>query len=137
MFFNMHKIKSLRHRIMGWSLRKKIIYGVILLFVVFIGYKIFGPKDNSANITTDIVKRENLKQTILATGQVTSTTDLSLSFSSSGVVKTLRVKVGDKVKARQTLATLDQGNELAALTSARGAVASAEARYKRTLEGVS
>src|SRR5665811_434180 len=107
MFFNMHKIKSLRHRIMGWSLRKKIIYGVILLFVVFIGYKIFGPKDNSANITTDIVKRENLKQTILATGQVTSTTDLSLSFSGSGIAKSLRVKVGDNVKAGQILATLN------------------------------
>ena len=133
----MHRIKNLKHRIMGWSLRKKIIYGVIVLLVIFVGYKIFGPKDNSANITTDIVRRENLRQTILATGQVTSTTDLSLSFSGSGIVKTLKVKVGDNVKAGQILATLDQGKELAALTSARGAVAAAEARYKRTIEGAS
>lgn len=133
----MHKIKSLKHRIMNWSLRKKIIYALLLLFVIFIGYKIFGPKDNSANITSDFVVRDNLRQTILATGQVTSTTDLNLSFSSSGIVKSLRVKVGDKVKAGQILATLDQGKELAALTSARGAVAAAEARYKRTVEGAS
>lgn len=133
----MHRIKNLKHRIMNWSLRKKIIYGVIVLLVILGGYKIFGPKDNSANITTDFVRRENLKQTVLATGQVTSTTDLNLSFSGSGIVKTLRVKVGDNVKTGQILATLDQGKELAALTSARGAVAAAEARYKRTVEGAS
>jgi RND family efflux transporter MFP subunit len=105
--------------------------------VVFGAYKIWGPKDNSANITTDIAKIGNLKETILATGQVTSTTDLNLSFTSGGVVKSLKVKVGDKVKSGAILASLDQSNELAALTSARGAVAAAEARYKKILDGAS
>lgn len=133
----MQKIQNLRDRIKNWSLRKKIIYGVVILLVVLGGYMIFRPKDNSANITTDIVKRGNLKETILATGQVTSTTDLNLSFYTSGIVRALRVKVGDKVKAGTVLATLDQGNEVAAFTSAQGAVAAAEARYKRTLDGAS
>ncbi|MSU54471.1 MAG: biotin/lipoyl-binding protein [Candidatus Staskawiczbacteria bacterium] len=131
----MQKIKNFWTRIKSWSLFKKILYGVLILVVIFGGYRIFGPKDNSANITTDFVKFGNLKETILATGQVTSTTDLSLSFNSSGIVRTLRAKIGDKIKTGAILATLDQGNELAALTSARGALAGAEARHKRILEG--
>lgn len=133
----MYKIKSFGGRIMAWSLKKKIIYGILIFLLVFIIYKIFGPKDNSANITSDTVKVMNLKRTVLATGQVTSTTDLNLSFSNSGVVKSLKVKVGDKVKSDQILATLDQGNELAALTSARGGLQAARARYQRVLDGAS
>ncbi len=133
----MHKINNFWTRIKSWSLTKKIIYGVIILIVIYGGYKIFSPKNNSANITTDFVKFGDLKETILATGQVTSTTDLSLSFDSSGTVHTLKAKVGDKVKAGTILATLDQGNVLASLTSARGALAAAQARYKKIIEGAS
>jgi len=52
-------------------------------------------------------------------------------------VKSLKVKVGDKVKAGQVLTTLDSGSAEAALTSARGALAAAQARLKHTIEGAS
>lgn len=138
----MEKIKSLISlekvkQIKTWSLRKKIIFSIILVVLIFIIFIVLKPKDNSKNITTDFAKIVNLKQTVLATGQVTSKTDLNLSFSVSGVVRSLKVKVGDKVKKGDILATLDQGNELAALTQARGVVASAEAKYKRTIDGAS
>lgn len=116
---------------------KKRTY-VILAIVLIIGaFIIFKPKANIANTVTDVVKYADLKQTILATGQVVSSTDLNLSFNGSGIVKNILVKVGDKVSAGQTLATLDQATELARLTSARGALAAANARYKRTQEGAS
>jgi RND family efflux transporter MFP subunit len=133
----MQKIKQMLGKIKIWSLRKKIFYGVIFVILVFILITILKPTDNSANITTDTVKLMNLKQTVLATGQVTSNTDLNLSFSSSGVVRGVKVKVGDQVKEGQILATLDQGDELASLTSARGAVAAAQASYQRILDGAS
>ncbi len=133
----MQKVKNLWGKIKSWSLIKKIIYGIIIVILAFSGYMIFKPKDNSANITTDTAKIINLKQTILATGQVTSNTDLNLSFFSSGIVRSLKVKVGDEVKTGQVLATLDQGNELASLTQARGSVAAAQARYQRILDGAS
>lgn len=135
----MHMQNTVKYidRVRNWSLRKKIIYGIILVLIVFLGIMIFKPKDNSANITTDTARVMNLKQTILATGQVTSNTDLDLSFFSSGVVRSIKVKIGDEVREGQILATLDQGNELASLTSARGAVAAAEAKYKRILDGAS
>ncbi len=133
----MQKVKNVWEKIKMWSLTKKVIYGIILIVVILIGYMIFKSKNNSANITTDTVKITNLKQTVLATGQVTSNTDLNLSFFSSGIVRSLKIKVGDTVRPGQILATLDQGNELAALTQARGAVAAAEARYKAILDGAS
>jgi multidrug efflux pump subunit AcrA (membrane-fusion protein) len=133
----MQKVKNLWGKIKSWSLTKKIIYGIIIIALAFSGYMIFKPKDNSANITTDTAKIINLKQTILATGQVTSNTDLNLSFFSSGIVRSLKVKVGDEVKTGQVLATLDQANELASLTQARGSVAAAKAKYQRILDGAS
>ncbi|KKP30583.1 MAG: Efflux transporter, RND family, MFP subunit [Candidatus Nomurabacteria bacterium GW2011_GWF1_31_48] len=133
----MQKVKNIWGKIKGWSTTKKIIYSMVIIILVFIGYTIAKSTDNSANITTDTVKLMDLKQTVLATGQVTSNTDLNLSFFSSGIVRSLNVKVGDNVKKGQILATLDQGNELASLTSARGAVAAAQARYQRILDGAS
>ena len=124
--------------IKGFFTKKKIIWTVVILLVVLpIAYSIFKPKDNSANILTDTVKKQNIKYTVLATGQVVSETDLNLSFKTSGIVQSVRVKEGDKVKAGQVLASLDQKDQLANLTSARGALASAQANYNKVLSGAS
>lgn len=133
----MQKNKNIIEKIKNWSLTKKIIYGIIIVILVLIGYMIFKPKNNSANIITDTVKLMNLKQTVLATGQVDSNTNLDLSFFSSGIARSIKVKVGDKVKKGQILATLDQADELASLTQAQGAVAAAQAKYQSILDGAS
>ncbi len=108
-----------------WAL---LILGIIILFFMF------KPSAPDVNVITDTARYMDLKHTVLATGQVTSSTDLDLSFNSSGIVKSLRVKVGDVVKKGDILATLDQGSVLASLTQARGALGAAQARLKRTLE---
>ncbi|MBI5530677.1 MAG: efflux RND transporter periplasmic adaptor subunit [Candidatus Doudnabacteria bacterium] len=124
--------------IRGFFTKKKIIWTVIILLVVLpIAYNILKPKDNSANIVTDVVKKQDIKYTVLATGQVVSETDLNLSFKTSGIVQQVRVKEGDKVKAGQILASLDQKDQLASLTSARGALSSAQANYNKVLSGAS
>lgn len=133
----MQKTKKILDRIKLWSLRKKIFYGVVFLVLILVVFMIFRPKDNSANVTTEIAKNIDLKQTVLATGQVVSNTDLNLSFSTSGIVRSVRVKVGDHVKEGQVLVSLEQGKEIAALTQARGSVAAAEARYQNILDGAS
>jgi len=118
--------------------KKKIIWTVIILLVVgLIAYGIFKPKNNSANIQTDTVKKQDLKSTVLATGQVVSSTDLDLSFKTSGVVQSIKVTEGDKVSSGQTLATLGQSDELASLTSAQGSLAQAQANYQKVLSGAS
>ncbi|MFA6355149.1 MAG: efflux RND transporter periplasmic adaptor subunit, partial [Candidatus Paceibacterota bacterium] len=118
-------------------IRRKRTWVLIVLVILAASYFIFKTPSSAINTVTDIAKLSDLKETVLATGQVVSNTDLNLSFKASGVAKSLNVKVGDKVKAGQVLATLDGGSEFSALTSARGALAGARARLKRTLEGFS
>ncbi len=113
--------------------RAWIILGIVVIFLIYL----FKPATSPLNIVVDQAKYIDLKQTVLATGQVTSNTDLNLSFNVSGIVKSLKVKVGDVVKKGDVLASIDQGSVLAVLTQSRGALAAAQARYKKILEGSS
>lgn len=110
-----------------------IVVGVLL--VIFILYKIFSPAPIDASIET--VTEQTLHSTVLASGQVTSQTDLSLSFTGNGIVKSVRAVVGDNVLKGQILANLDQGSALATYTSAQGGLKAAQARYQKLVEGAS
>jgi len=128
----MKKIKDL---FVNKILKKKRIL-IPLVIVIAIGlFFLLKPNNNIKNTVTDFAKYTDLKQTVLATGQVVSNTDLNLSFNTNGVVKSIKVNVGDNVKEGQILATLDQSSALANLTSAKGVLAGARARHKRILEG--
>lgn len=119
-----------------FTMKKILIATVIILVGGGIGAQIYKSKHNTDNITVETVRKNDLKQTVLATGQVTSSTDINLSFQTSGTVKSINVKTGDKVRVGQALASLDQKNQIAALTQARGAAASAQAAYEKLLAGV-
>jgi len=115
--------------------RKRNIWIIaILVVVIIVGYFIFKPKVNTS-IQTGVVTKQNLQQTVLSTGQVVSGTELTLSFQGSGVVRRISAIEGDKVNQGQVLASLDQASALASLTSARGALAQAQANYDKLLAG--
>jgi len=130
-------MKKIKDMFVSKVLKNKKVWIPFVIIIIITLFFILKPENNSKNTVTDIAKYMDLKQTVLATGQVVSSTDLNLSFNTNGVVKSIKVKVGDKVKEGQILATLDQSSVLATLTSARGALAAAQARYKRILEGAS
>ena len=118
--------------------KAKIIWTIIILTIGgFVAWRIAAPKSADEGILTDTVKRQDLTRTVLATGQVTSETDLDLSFKISGVVTRVNVKVGSKTASGQILATLNQSDASASLTSARGALAQAQANYQKVLNGAS
>jgi RND family efflux transporter MFP subunit len=106
---------------------KRFWVGGIILILIILGSAMHKP---ASTVTVISVTHGDLKQTILATGQVTSQTDLDLAFSASGLVRTLLVSVGDKVYAGQMLALLDNASEYAALKSA-------QARYQKVVAGSS
>lgn len=107
---------------------------VILIIIIFF---IFSPKNNTSSIQTGFTTRQNLQETVLSTGQVVSSTDLVLSFQGSGVVRSVLVKEGDKVKRGQILVSLGDSSALATLTSARGSYAQAKANYEKLVNGLS
>lgn len=117
----------------GASTRRKVFYVAILAIILLVILK--GGKDDTSIV--EMVKKQTITRTVIASGKVVSSTDLSLGFEVSDVVRTVNVAVGDSVKKGSVLATLSSGEERAALTSARGSLLSAEARYKKVLEGSS
>lgn len=96
--------------------------------VVVVLYFIFHTAPSSVTVVP--VVQGDLKQTVLATGQVTAQTDLNLSFSASGLVQSIPVSVGDAVSKGQILAMLGNSNEYAALSLAK-------ANYQKVADGSS
>ncbi len=117
--------------------KKKIIWTIIILLVIGGAWYFVKQRNSnkSNNLQTAFVSKQDLEKTVLATGQVVSSLDLNLSFQTNGVVKELKVKVGDNVKKGDVLATLDQENARASLISAQGALAQAQANYQRIING--
>lgn len=129
---NSNIIDKIKYGIKSFFSKKRYWMGLVLVVLISLPFIL---KDKTAGIITSVVESKTLTQTVLATGQVTSITDLSLSFTSSGVIKNIPVVVGQKVKKGQILASIEQGNELAVLTQARGQLLAAKARYQKIIEG--
>ncbi len=97
---------------------KRIIWTVIIVLFLLGIWFIFGRDSGKNGIQTNTVKLQDIEKTVLTTGEVVSSTDLDLSFASSGIVKKLFVKEGDVVRAGQLLAELDTSELIAQLHSA-------------------
>lgn len=116
--------------------KKRLIWSAVVILAgvsIFVYYR--SKNSTNASIQTAVVKKQNIDQTVLATGEVTSDVDLNLSFQASGIAKRVLVKEGDTVKAGQILATLDQDTANAGLLSAQGSLAAAKANYEKVLAG--
>jgi RND family efflux transporter MFP subunit len=133
----MQRTKDFFTRAGEWIWQNKWKSIGIALFIFVILFFIFSPKQPKIPLVTEVAARGDLKATVLATGTVTSVTDLALSFSTTDTLRSLRVKVGDTVKQDAVLAMLDNRDELATLTSARGALAAAQAAKQKLIEGAS
>ncbi|MFM7088783.1 MAG: efflux RND transporter periplasmic adaptor subunit [Candidatus Paceibacterota bacterium] len=122
-------------KIKTFTKNKKIVGGVVLgvILLVFLIAK-GGYGENFSTLTPTY---GTWVRSVQATGQVVSSTDLDLSFAKSGVVSSVRVSVGDNVKAGAILATLETESDQAALTKARASLMAAEAKLKKIIEGAS
>lgn len=119
-----------------WAVkRNRYISFAVLAVLIVILFSLKGNALTPENTVTQKIVKEDVRATVLPAGQVTSVTDLELSFKASDTVRAVNVAVGDKVKKGQILATLNNGDELGALTQAQGAYRAAQAAYQRTVEG--
>lgn len=115
------------------SRRGKVILIVIVAIILILILK--GGKASTSVV--EVVKNQTITRTVVASGKVVSSTDLSLGFEVSDIVRSVEVSVGDRVRKGAIIATLNSGEERAAVTSAKGALLAADARYKKVLEGSS
>lgn len=114
--------------------KKVLTVGVVLILIVFV---FLFKNSNKENFSTINPTFGTLTKSVQATGQVVSSTNLDLSFAKSGIVSNVNVKVGDKVRRGQVLASLDVESDRAALTKARAAVLASEAKLKKIIAGSS
>jgi len=129
---NLKTFKEKITKVWHWFLKKpwRFIFVVIFLFIVL---KIIN--GNGGDYEEIVVEKRDLARTVLSSGEVVSTVDLDLSFPKSGVVKEIKVKIGDKVLKDQILATINQGTLSGSVTEALGSLRSAEAKLQEVLEG--
>lgn len=109
------------------KIRTKIILSV--LGVLVIGGIAYGATHQGSGvvITTETVKRGDIRQTVEVTGDTQSVKDLDLAFSTTGTIAVMNVAIGDNVKAGDTLAMISEAKIAASLAQAAGAVEQAQA----------
>lgn len=113
--------------------KRKIIVCIVALVIIFLIVK---PKGIDPNLITIVpVQNQSLVSSVKASGKVTSVVDLNLSFKTADMVSRINASVGQKVKQGQVLATLESGNESAAVTQALGGLRSAKATLQKVKEG--
>jgi HlyD family secretion protein len=119
--------------------KRKIIWTIVILLLLFILWFLFGRGANTNNIQTGVVKLQDIQKTVLATGQVVSSTDLDLSLQSSGMISKVYVKEGDVAHAGQLLAEEDTSDLVSQLHNAEAGLTIAKQQAstaKSNLENV-
>jgi len=99
---------STKLKTIGKNHWKKILIILILLLLIFFGYKTFLAKDKGSQYKTAKAVKQDLLQTVSASGKVKSDEEVSLKFQTSGRLAWVGVSRGDKVKKWQAIAALDK-----------------------------
>ena len=76
------------------------------------------------------VERTDLARSVVATGKIEPTTRVEIKSKASGIILSLPVNVGDKVRQGQAICELDQNDLLPKVRQARAALSMAEATLK-------
>src|SRR5215212_3954388 len=85
--------------------------------------------------TTAAVSQGALTLSVSSGGSVAAARTVDLPFQQSGIVTAVNVKVGDQVKAGQTLATIDAADLQLQLQQAQANLKSAQAKLAQTKNG--
>lgn len=104
--------------------KPKIIIPIFAMIVFLMMYFLYGKIGNPPTVA---LNQDN--ETISNQIQINNGKDISLSFSKNGKIQSVSVKIGDKVKAGETLATISAPDAEGNIAEAKGALDLAEAKY--------
>lgn len=109
--------------------RRWVAVAAVVAVLAAAGGVAFAATDSgSGSYRTATVKRSTVEQTLDSTGTVSAVNRANLSFPVSGTVDSVSAKVGQQVRAGQTLATLSDASLQQQVLSAKSSLASAEAK---------
>jgi multidrug efflux pump subunit AcrA (membrane-fusion protein) len=121
--------------------RQVAFFSVLAIVVVGVAaaglYSIFHVSSASAGgvARTATVARGTVQESVSASGNISPDTSDALSFGASGTVTSVKVTVGQTVKAGQLLATLDPAQAEANLQTAEATLASAQSTLAAAEQG--
>ncbi len=125
----------------GWNW-KQLRFGVPVLMIALgpmgLGAKLLDMTTNNrsqSEVLTQSVERKTIPISISANGTVNANRSINLSPKTAGVIKTLLVKEGDRVRAGQVIATMDGANLRGQFTQMQGQLAQQEANLQRLVAG--
>ncbi|TXH35919.1 MAG: macrolide transporter subunit MacA [Rhodospirillaceae bacterium] len=105
---------------------------VAVLALVGWGVKVFAfPTESSPNYLTADVTKGDIEQTVLASGTLEASNQVSVGAQVSGQIKTLKVALGDHVKAGQLIAEIDPRTQQNALRDAQAELLNVKAQRQQ------
>lgn len=117
-------------------LKKKRTYIILgLLIVGYFGISWLRGGKSGTTYETAAVEKRDLLQTVEVTGELKPAARIDLAFKNSGTIKTINVKIGDKVKKGDILAELKSDDVVFASRSANAALALAQANLRARIAG--
>ena len=102
--------------------RNKWVISVVIVTAIIFAYFYFR-SGSSVKIESTVVTIGNVIEKVSVTGKVSPLGKAELSFEKSGVVTRIAVKVGDRVKKGDLIASLNSADDAAALASAQAQLA--------------
>jgi len=122
---------------MAWAKKRKLVVvgaAVVLGVVVVYGYTVLArPATTIDPARLATVERGDLARSVVATGRIEPITKVEIKSKANGIIKELKVQVGDRVTVNQVLAELDRDNLAARLRESRAALTGADANLRAAL----
>lgn len=117
--------------------KRMIVFAVLGILVIFLGFRFFGKKQTKPQYQTAKAEKGALVQTVTASGQVSAANNTSVTTQASGVVSKVFVKNDQTVKTGDKIAELEldldgklrASQALASYQSAKNTLESAKATF--------
>ena len=109
----------------------------VLLAAGYFGYVKLNPVKVKVSYVTEAAAANTITSSVSGSGQISESNSIDLKplYSATGAITELDIKQGDQVKAGQTVAVIDQRDNLTALNKASASLASAQANYEQVKAG--
>lgn len=108
--------------------KKKWVWIIIVIAILIIIYATFLREKETPNYMVAQVKSQTIENSVLADGVIKPAKLVSVGAQASGQIKSLNVKVGDKVVKGQSLAEIDDLTQRNALKGAQASLVSLHAQ---------
>lgn len=93
-----------------------MVWLVLILIIISILWWIFKPK-HTINYVTDVVRRDNVVQTVNAAGEIAAAQLVDVGAQASGQIKKLYVKLGQHVNKGDLIADIDSTTQINTLNT--------------------